>query len=332
MFYFKSLKSQFLKIYLTVNRMSETLNVNVLVAAKEEYSKQLINCIQPGIYEILLSIFDDSQKNNIRLSISYSNFQKELKSVPHWADYKLEEKLHSINRKFPYLMDLITAIFVSHVKILACVRLKTDDKSVKIKVPNLNSFLHKIIVSCCEQIYYNPRCIHDEKTKMFNLINDCINETIANQIPIEYILNEYLSGAFDEPETKYPENNNIENFEPDEELDEESDDEEFKPENKKIPIIPISKPVHSRSVEQMIRNNTSGAPEEKENENENENENEKEDTKHEEDSIENINELKSIEPDTEVTVNKKYDISDDDETDEESDDEDENENKENTLF
>ena len=300
--------------------MSETLNVNVLVAAKEEYSKQLINCIQPGIYEILLSIFDDSQKNNLRLSVSYSNFQKELKSVPHWADYKLEEKLHSINRKFPYLMDLITAIFVSHVKILACVRLKTDDKSVKIKVPSLNSFLHKIIVSCCEQIYYNPRCIHDEKAKMFILINECINETIANQIPIEYILNEYLSGAFDEPETKYPENNNIENFEPDE-PDEESDDEEFKPENKEIPIIPISKPIHSKAVEQMIRNNTLEAPEENENSS---------DAKHEEDSIENINELKSIEPDTEVTVNKQYDISDDDETDEESDDE--NENKENTLF
>lgn len=300
--------------------MSETLNVNVLVAAKEEYSKQLINCIQSGIYDILLSIFEDSQKNNIRLSLSYSNFQKELKSVPHWADYKLEEKLHSINRKFPYLMDLITAIFVSHVKILACVRLKTDDKSVKIKVPNLNSFLHKIIVVCCEQIYYNPRCIHDEKAKMFILINECINETIANQIPIEYILNEYLSGAFDEPETKYPENNNIENFEPEELDDEESDDEEFKPENKEIPIIPISNPVYSKTVEQMIMKNAEEPKQEKD-----PNEYAKE-----EDSIENINELKSIEPDTEVTVNKKYDISDDDETDEES--EDEIDVKENTLF
>jgi hypothetical protein len=301
--------------------MSETLNVNVLVAAKEEYSKQLINCIQPGIYDILLSIFEDSQKNNIRLSLSYSNFQKELKSVPNWADYKLEEKLHSINRKFPYLMDLITAIFVSHVKILACVRLKTDDKSVKIKVPSLNSFLHKIIVSCCEQIYYNPRCIHDEKVKIFTLINECINETIANQIPIEYILNEYLSGAFDEPETKYPENNNIIQDEPDEPDEDLSDEEEFQPENKEIPIIPISKPIHSKAVEQMIMNNNVEEPKPVE------------DEKQDEDSIENINELKSIEPDTEVTVNKKYDISDDDETDDESEDEnEENANKENTLF
>lgn len=306
--------------------MSETLNVNVLVAAKEEYSKQLINCIQPGIYDILMSIFEDSQKNNVRLSVSYSNFQKELKGVPHWADYKLEEKLNSINRKFPYLMDLITAIFVSHVKILACVRLKTDDKSVKIKVPSLNSFLHKIIVACCEQIYYNPQCIHDEKIKIFKIIYECINETIANQIPIEYILNEYLSGAFDEPETKYPENNNLvsdeadeadEADEPDEDL---SDEEEFHPENKEIPIIPISKPIHTKAIEKMISNNNQETPEKSVNENN-------------EDTIENINELKSIEPDTEVTVNKKYDISDDDETDEESEDEnEETPDKENTLF
>lgn len=299
--------------------MSETLNVNVLVAAKEEYSKQLINCIQPSIYDILCSIFEDSQKNNIRLNVSYSNFQKELKSVPHWADYKLEEKLNSINRKFPYLMDLITAIFVSHVKILACVRLKTDDKSVKIKVPSLNSFLHKIIISCCEQIYYNPQSIHDDKAKMFILINECIHETIANQIPIEYILNEYLSGAFDEPETKYPENNRVIDDEPDEQDEELSDEEEFQPENKEIPIIPISKPVHSKAVEQMIMKNAE--------------EPKPDSDPKEEDSIENINELKSIEPDTEVTVNKKYDISDDDETDDESDDEnEETEVKENTLF
>ena len=303
--------------------MSETLNVNVLVAAKEEYSKQLINCIQPSIYDVLLSIFEDSQKNNIRLSVSYSNFQKELKAVPHWADYRLEEKISPVSRKFPYLMDLITAIFVSHVKILACVRLKTDDKSVKIKVPSLKSFLHKIIVACYEQIYYDPQCIHDEKVKMFKLINESINETIANQIPIEYILSEYLSGAFDEPETKYPENNDVIENELDEDDEDLSDEEEFLPENKEIPIIPISNPVHSKVVEQLISNNKEDRPEDTQGE-----------TEPHGDSIEDINELKSIEPGTDVTVNKQFDISDDDESD---DDESEDENeeyqvKENTLF
>tara|TARA_B110000858_G_scaffold191476_1_gene240804 strand:+ start:630 stop:1541 length:912 start_codon:yes stop_codon:yes gene_type:complete len=224
--------------------MSETLNVNVLVAAKEEYTKQFISTIQPGLYDIIKQIFTDSQKNNIRRIVSYSNFQKELKAVPNWANFKLEEKLNNINTKFPYLMDLVTAIFISHVKILACVRLKKDNKSVKIKVPNLNTFLHKTLINCSENIYYNPEIIDDNKNRIFEIINLSITETIANQIPIEYILNEYLSGAFDEEEPFYPENDDV--VEQDEEPESSSDEEE--PEEKNIPIIPIQKPI-SKKIE-----------------------------------------------------------------------------------
>ena len=157
---------------------------------------------------------------------------------------------------------------------------------------------------------------------MFKLINESINETIANQIPIEYILSEYLSGAFDEPETKYPENNDVIENELDEDDEDLSDEEEFLPENKEIPIIPISNPVHSKVVEQLIRNNKEDRPEDTQGE-----------TEPHGDSIEDINELKSIEPGTDVTVNKQFDISDDDETDDESEDEnEESQVKENTLF
>ena len=220
--------------------MTETLNVNVLVAAKEEYTKQLITTIQNGLYDVIKEIYNDSQKNNIRRVISYSNFQKELKAVPNWTSFRLEEKLQYINSKFPYLMDLITAIFVSHVKILACVRLKSDNKSVKIKVPNLNTFLHKIIINCCETIYYDPEIIESSKSVIFDIINTSIHDTIANQIPIEYILNEYLSGVFDEDEPSYPEQNNIYDQEP--ELNEFSDEED-PDEKRNIPIIPIQKPI-----------------------------------------------------------------------------------------
>ena len=226
--------------------MSETLNVNVLVAAKEEYTKQLISSIQAPLYDIIKKIYTNSQKNNIRREISYSNFQLELKQVPNWASFKLDENLSEINKKFPYLMDLITAIFVSHVKILACVRLKSDNKSIKIKVPNLNTFLHKIIINISETIYYDPFVIHEQKEKIFTIINTSITETIANQIPIEYILNEYLSGVFDEDEQEL-DNNLFQQPGPDEEENiEESDDEEDEDTEKNIkniPVIPIDNPI-----------------------------------------------------------------------------------------
>lgn len=218
--------------------MSETLNVNVLVAAKEEYTKQLILTIQSGLYDIIKSIYQDSQKNNLRLNISLSNFQKELKSVPDWASFKLDEKLSSLTSKYPYLMDLITAIFVSHVKILACVRLKKENKSIKIKVPNLNTFLHKILICCSESIYYNPSIIREDKSRIFEIINLCINETISNQIPIQYILSEYLSGVFDEEEPAYPENEQLV------ESDESEEEPDHFDEEKNIPIVPIQKPLH----------------------------------------------------------------------------------------
>lgn len=178
--------------------MSETLNVNVLVAAKDEYTKQLVKTIKGEIYDVLKSIFSDSQDRNVRRKLSYSNFQIELKLVPEWTAYKLDSKVNHIPKKYPFLMDLITAIFVSHVKILACVRLKSDNKSIKIKVPNLNTFLHKLLIRCSETLYYEPSTIETDKYKVMEIIETAIDDTIAQQIPIEYILQEYLSGAFDD--------------------------------------------------------------------------------------------------------------------------------------
>ena len=286
--------------------MSETLNVNVLVAAKEEYTKQLISTIQSSMYDIIKQVYIESQKNNIRRRVSYSNFQKELKSVPNWASYKLDEKLNVVNTKFPYLMDLVTAIFVSHVKILACVRLKSDTKSVKIKVPNLNTFLHKILINCSEVIYYNPEMIDEHKSKIFEIINTSIHETIANQIPIEYILNEYLAGVFDEEEPAYPAPEEIVE-EPDEEPESEESEDEDADVKKDIPIIPIQKPISQKIYPGTLRDEI---PFNKEPESEVEEE------------IEDFKDLKSSGGDS-LRINKREEIEDDSgtEPDEESDDE-----------
>ena len=249
--------------------MSETLNVNVIVAAKEEYTKQLISLLQPEMYELIKNIFINSQKNNIRRSLSYSNFQKELKQVPKWSSYTLEEYLQKINSRYPYLMDLITAIFVSHVKILACVRIKADDKPIKIKVPNLNNFLHKIIINASEQVYYCPDIINSDKEKLFIIISTSITDAISNQVPLEYILNEYLSGAFDEEESiekpfeNLNDNDNLFDQGVDEDL-ESNYENEFK---KDIPIGEIAKLVPPPVTEQIQSVN------ENVNVNENENEN-----------------------------------------------------------
>ena len=177
--------------------MSETLNVNVLVAAKEEYTKQLVYILSPQIYLVLLNVFNESQLIKKKRSISLRNYQLFLKKIPHWNTVIIEKNTENIKVKIPYLLDLITAIFVSHVKILACVRLKSDSKSINVKVPNLDHFLHQIIITNAEKIYYNPELILKKKEIVVSVISETIEETIRNQIPIDKILTEYLSGVFE---------------------------------------------------------------------------------------------------------------------------------------
>tara|TARA_B100000965_G_scaffold359539_2_gene339656 strand:+ start:5032 stop:5916 length:885 start_codon:yes stop_codon:yes gene_type:complete len=288
--------------------MSETLNVNVIVAAKEEYTKQLITILLPEMYDIIRNIFTNSQKNNLRRKISYSNFQKELKNVPRWSNYTLDEYLRKINQNYPYLMDLITAIFVSHVKILACVRIKADDKSIKIKVPNLNNFLHKIIINLSEQIYYYPDNIHD-KERILGIITTSITDAISNQVPIEYILNEYLSGAFDE-DVPIPETNNII---PDNSFNYEDDLESNVPEDDFKRDIPIGEITKLRPQMGIVNND---------NENENENDNENNNDNDDDNDIENDNEN--------IRINNSHSIEDSSDEDEE-DEEDENQDDKKTI-
>ena len=204
--------------------MSETLNVNVLVAAKEEYTKQLVYILSPEIYTVILNVFNESQQLKKKRSISLRNFQLQLKKIPVWNTIIIEKNTENIKSKIPYLLDLITAIFVSHVKILACVRLKTDSKSIQVKVPNLDTFLHKIIITNAEKIYYNPELILKKKEIVVSLISETIEETIRNQIPIDKILTEYLSGVFDEDEQQ-SNNENIKDIKSEKEEIEDVDQE-----------------------------------------------------------------------------------------------------------
>ena len=199
----------------------DTLNVNVLVAAKEEYTKQLIYILSPEIYVILNNVYIESQKMKKKRSVSLRNYQILLKRIPLWNTIIIEKHTKDIKSKIPYLLDLITAIFVSHVKILACVRLKSNSKSINVKVPNLDSFLHKIIITNAEKIYYNPDVILNKKEICVQLISETIEETILNQIPIDKILTEYLSGVFDEDTYK---NDKIQYEIHGEEQDEEHDE------------------------------------------------------------------------------------------------------------
>ena len=228
--------------------MSEALNVNVLVSAKEEYTNQLCYVLSPLIYQGVMSLFEESKKMTKQVrGVSYRNLQIVLANVQNWSSFIIEKETKRIKASCSYLSDLVTAIFVSHVKILACVRLKGEHKNIKIKIPNMETFVHKIYILVCNKFYNNVKLIHESEEVLIKMISDIINECIRKQLPIEHILQEYLFDVFNdesaesEPSEKSDKSNK--EFTMDEVVEEEdvkSDAEsEFENEQKAIPVVPI---------------------------------------------------------------------------------------------
>ena len=139
------------------------LNVNVLVAAKEEYLKQLIYDLSPEIYTLIYKIYEESQDLPKKRSISLRNFQILLKKIQLWNETMIIDKTKFICDKIPYLMNLVSAIFVTHIKILSCIKLNNSAKKIEIIVPKLEIFLHRILMCTAEKIYKNPSLISEKK-------------------------------------------------------------------------------------------------------------------------------------------------------------------------
>ena len=99
--------------------MSETLNVNVLVAAKEEYTKQLIDVLKDRIYDGFQDIYIESKSKKNKID----HFRKDLESIPKWNQEVIELEQSKIinNSKCDWLDDLITAVYICHTKILTII-------------------------------------------------------------------------------------------------------------------------------------------------------------------------------------------------------------------
>ena len=125
--------------------MSKKLNISVLVAARDEYIEQLKSIIGPLIIQGFNSIYQDSIKLSDNKRVLYK-FQELLKEIPHWNQTILQEESKRIKKKCQYIMDIVTAIFVSNVKILASIRLKGNNDNIKVKIPTSDLFIHSIYI------------------------------------------------------------------------------------------------------------------------------------------------------------------------------------------
>merc|ERR1711998_87450 len=186
------------------NKMDD-YSVPVLVDAKTEYTKQLINILKPHLYEGIQSIYRDAYdlcKENNDSDKVLMTFQNLLSHVPKWSQEIIENEYNRIvdQSNCDWLEDLVTAVFVSHTKILTAIRIGKKHKKINLKVPKIDHFVHKVYIQVAREFWKTPFLFDEgistteyQRNMKYSedLISSCINETIRQQLPVKHILKEY---------------------------------------------------------------------------------------------------------------------------------------------
>jgi len=174
-------------------------NSSIYVQAKIEYTKQLINNLQSHLFDGVKSIYDDSKeiyKENSSSSQLFI-FRTLLEKVPEWNNELIIVETDRIIEmsKCDYLEDLLTAVFVSHTKILMSI--SVNNGKINLTVPKLSNFIHKCYINIARSLWKNPLLFSENITGLEyqknlktieDIIYDCIENTVRFSLPVKDIL------------------------------------------------------------------------------------------------------------------------------------------------
>ena len=198
-------------------------NLAVLVDAKTEYTKQLVNILKSNIYFIFLEIFETCKEeckvNKIPKKV-FVEFQQKMKDIPSWNNEVINAHCETIikHSRCDWIDELITAVFVSHTRILTSINFSKTKGKIDLNIPKTNHFIHKCFVDVARYFWKNSY-LFDENVNKFDyqknrreselLIETSINETIRRELPVKNILRKYLQNDEPEPEPEPSADNSV---------------------------------------------------------------------------------------------------------------------------
>lgn len=193
-------------------------NLAVLVDAKKEYTKQLTNILRSHIFRGFKDLYEESKKycsdNNIQ-DKTIPKFQQKLSEIPQWNQDIIITKYNSIICDCDWLYDLLTAVFLSHTRILSSIKINKSKKKIDLVIPKIDHFIHLCYIDLARVFWKTPYLFDDtissysyqkNRRDIENTIEDGIIETIRKQLPVKNILKEYLS---EDENDKYMEIRNL---------------------------------------------------------------------------------------------------------------------------
>ena len=199
--------------YLHIKTMEDG-NLAVIVDAKVEYTKQLVSVLKGNMYQGIKRIYTECKEDCVsrnELASVLTQLQKKLEEVPKWNQEVILAECENIltESKCDWLDELITAVFVSHTRILSSINFSKNKRQINLKIPKVDHFIHQCYIDIARIFYKNPYLLDDtisryeyqkNRNESETLIEKSIENTIRKQLPVKHILQEYLSNDYSNQE------------------------------------------------------------------------------------------------------------------------------------
>jgi len=196
----------------------------------------------------MVTIFTDMFKEAITRSKGHRDntvkiFTVLLEEVENWNNTIISEHAKEFEAKCSYFSDLLAAVFICYVNILArAIRKKNDEgKQLSVQLPSNSEFVHRCLWNAAQLFvtrfqFFREENPHIRYEKLYEVCSKAVHQTLDDLLPIQNILRTYIdSGSTfsigDEPVGDLP----IET-EPEPEPEPEPQEPAPDPEVKEIPV------------------------------------------------------------------------------------------------
>ena len=177
-------------------------SISLYSEARNEYLKQMASWLSSPIVEFFRAEYQKIATMN--------GFQAWCADVPKWNQDVIETNVSKIldSCRCDYVEELMTAVFIAHTKMLTAIRVSTKQKKMKITLPKLDHFLHRVFIECARSFWKAPFLFLEsvsliEKQKnvlqMESMCIEALSSAVRSLLPVKSILNEYLEEEEDEP-------------------------------------------------------------------------------------------------------------------------------------
>jgi hypothetical protein len=168
----------------------------LLLDAKREYVGQLTDVMAPYVLSFLANLRATSP--------TLVDFQHRLREIPVWNSNVVAQRTQEIEGRFPYLNDLIAAVFVSYTKILSSIKLGEDKPNIRLRLPANDQVVHSVYIYTAKDMYETAGLVNADRATRIATVRNAIETAVRASLPIAEILRAYLGNVVDADNTVNP--------------------------------------------------------------------------------------------------------------------------------